>query len=142
MPDWTKTLTELEGQDWGEPDYPSHLVVTCHQMRNKPIGELTDGEIRMAIGQQFSLPILVPLALERLEQNPLLEADFYEGDLWKFVLMAKPDFWNEHPDLWQHASRISERAWVEAEATDESWQQNIEPDLKETYAAFLLRKPG
>ena len=135
------TLTELEGLDWGEPDYPSHLVVTCHEMRHKPIRELTDGEIRMAIGQQFSLPTLVPLALERLEPNPLLEADFDEGDLWKVVLLAKPDFWTEHVDLWQQANRMSQRAWVETAAMDESWQQTIAPDLKEAYDIFLLRKP-
>jgi hypothetical protein len=95
----------------------------------------------MAIGQQVSLRILVPFALERLEPNPLLEADFYEGDLWKVVLLAKPDFWTEHVDLWQQANRMSQRAWVETAAMDESWQQTIAPDLKAAYDIFLLRKP-
>jgi len=139
--DRTKSLTELEGDDWGKPDYSSNLVITCHEMRYKPLRELSDGEVRMAIGQQFSLPILVPLALERLEQSPLLEADFYEGDLFKFVLMVKPEFWTEHPNLWQRANDIAEIVWSKVDELYDSWHETIEPDMRQTYAIFLQRRP-
>jgi hypothetical protein len=39
MTDASKSLQELEGTDWGEPDYPSHLVKTCHRLRRKPLQE-------------------------------------------------------------------------------------------------------
>ena len=48
-------------------------------MRYKPVGDLTVEELRMAIGQQCSLPILVPLAIERLRIDPWAEGDFYLG---------------------------------------------------------------
>jgi len=139
--DRSKTLTELEGDNWGEADYPSNLVVTCHRMRHKPVETLTDGEVRIAIGQQFSLPILVPLALERLEVNPLLEADFHEGDLIKSVLMVKPDFWMTHPVLWQRVDEIAQIVWSKVDAMCDSWHETIEPDLRLTYSTFVERKP-
>lgn len=141
MIDRRKSLSELENDDWGEPDYPSNLVVSCHAMRYKPVAELTDGELRIAIGQQFSLPILVPLALERLETDPMLEADFYQGDLFKFVLSAKSDFWSEHPDLWHRTHSVAEVAWTQAASMDSGWMKTIEPDLRRSFALFLEHQP-
>lgn len=28
-----RTLTDLEGKDWGPPTYDSHLVTECHRLR-------------------------------------------------------------------------------------------------------------
>lgn len=95
--DLRKSLTELEDSDWGEPGFPSNLVVSCHRMRYKPIGDLTNSELRMAIGQRFSLPVLIPITLERLKADPLVEADFYEGDLLNAILAVKADFWASPP---------------------------------------------
>jgi hypothetical protein len=139
--DRSKTLTELESDDWGEPGYASHLVITCHEMRHKPIADLTHGEVRMAIGQQFSLPILIPLAMERLAEDPLLEADFFEGDLLKFVFMVEPEFWTDHPDLWKQTDDLATAAFSAALQMDDAWHETIEPDFKTAYATFLERKP-
>ena len=38
--DRRKTLTELEGQDWGPPNFDSHLIATIHQLRYKPLDQL------------------------------------------------------------------------------------------------------
>lgn len=35
--DRNKSLQELEGQDWNKPNFDSHLVATCHALRQKPI---------------------------------------------------------------------------------------------------------
>jgi hypothetical protein len=95
----------------------------------------------MAIGQQFSLPILVPLALERLESNPWLEADFYVGDLLKFVFMAKPEFWVEYPDMWQRTYQIAQSAWPEAVHFDDAWHETIESDLRQAFDLFVRNDP-
>ena len=60
----------------------------------------------MAIGQQFGLPILVPIALDRSKTNPLIEGDLYESDLLNAVLGANAGFWAIHSDLWQQAHQI------------------------------------
>jgi hypothetical protein len=51
------------------------------------------------IGQNIGLPYLVPLAIEFLQQNPLVAGDFYEGDLLNNVLSIDLHFWHTRPDL-------------------------------------------
>ena len=65
--DTTKTLEELEGNSWGEPDFASHVVVRCHELRRVPLGDLTPEDLRLLIGQDVGLEYLIPLALDLLE---------------------------------------------------------------------------
>lgn len=53
--DDTKTLEVLERQIWGDPEFNSHLVRTCHQLRKIPLKDLTPENLRMLIGQQIGL---------------------------------------------------------------------------------------
>jgi len=55
-----QTLTQLEGNDWGEPNYPSYVVTNSHRLRHKPLREFTAEDLRFMLGQQISLPILMP----------------------------------------------------------------------------------
>ena len=52
------------------------------------------------IGQQIALKHLVPLALDVLETNPLVEGDYYPGDLMSNVLTVDPAYWEEHQADW------------------------------------------
>ncbi|HUE15278.1 MAG TPA: contact-dependent growth inhibition system immunity protein [Planctomycetaceae bacterium] len=104
--DRRKSLQELEQDDWGKPEYSSHLVQTCHRLRHVPLEDFATEDLRIMIGQQFSLPFLVPLALEKLEENPLVEGDYYPGDLLKVVLRVPEEFWGVHPDLRNALRRI------------------------------------
>ncbi len=81
-----RTLEQLEKDVWSEPDYPSHLVETCHRLRKKPLRDFTTEDLRIMIGQDIGTPFLLPLALDRLEDKPLAAGDFYEGDLLQAVL--------------------------------------------------------
>jgi hypothetical protein len=95
-----KSLQELDGQDWGEATFPSYLVRTCHALRRKPLREFTVEDLRIMIGQNFSLEYLVPLAIEHLQHDPFVAGDFYPGDLLGCVLgRVKPGFWQKRPDL-------------------------------------------
>lgn len=77
------TIEKLEGVVWSEPTYDSQLVVRCHELRKIPLNEFSTGDLRIMIGQQIGLPYLIPLAIEELSKNLLVEGDFYEGDLLK-----------------------------------------------------------
>jgi len=103
-----KSLQDLEGVDWGEPTFPSHLVTTCHRLHRTPLQDFTVEDLRIMIGQQMGLPYLVPLALEHLRVNPFVSGDFYPGDLLKVVMLVAPAFWQTHPDLWYDADDIIE----------------------------------
>ncbi|QEG37307.1 contact-dependent growth inhibition system immunity protein [Bythopirellula goksoeyrii] len=91
-----QSLDELEADDWGPPPFDSYLVTTCHRLRKKPIGEFKIEDLRIMIGQEIGLLFLVPLALERIEADPLAEGDYYPGDLLVNVLRVSPEFWNGH----------------------------------------------
>ncbi|NVJ97706.1 MAG: hypothetical protein HWE25_06115 [Alphaproteobacteria bacterium] len=90
--DRTKTLEQLDGEKWGKPSFPSSLVVRCHALRQKPIGNFDASDLRIMIGQKFGRQWLLPLAIELLEQNPLLESDFYAGDLLQQCLRASDEY--------------------------------------------------
>lgn len=70
------TLEELESEVWPAPDFDSHLVVTCHQLRKKPIEDFTTEDLRIMIGQNIGLQFLMPQAITVLEGNPLADGDF------------------------------------------------------------------
>ncbi len=104
--DRDKSIEELEGVDWGEPTYQSSLVITCHRLRRKPLNRFTEEDLRLMIGQKISLPYLIPLAIERLEEDPLVEACYFRGDLLAVVVRVEEAFWAAHPQLFKRACEI------------------------------------
>jgi CDI immunity proteins len=107
--DLDKSLQELEQSNWGEPTYDSHLVTTVHRLRRVPLRQFSVEDLRIMIGQSIGLPYLVPLALEHLRENSLVEGDFYPGDLLKNMLTADPAFWREHPEWREEVREIAAR---------------------------------
>ncbi len=120
-----KTIEQLEGKAWGEPEYDSYLVTTCHRLRKKPINLFTVEDLRIMIGQDIGTRYLVPSAMEVLEKDPFAEGDFYPGDLLKAMVTLPREYWKEHPK--QHlrilaiSSKVLDRlretlAWISTEA--------------------------
>jgi len=108
------TLTTLEDKDWGPPTTDSHLVTECHRLRHVPLKDLITEDLRLLIGQEIGLPFLVPLALDRLSDNPWAEGHMYPGDLLKSVVTVSPSFWQENPELvprFQSVLDEVERRW-------------------------------
>jgi hypothetical protein len=69
-----------------------------HWLRRKPVGALGTEELRTLIGQREGVPVLVPLALETLERDPLAEGDYYPGDLLTAMLRKVPaEHWAANP---------------------------------------------
>ncbi|MBI1248256.1 hypothetical protein GC197_10520 [bacterium] len=97
--DRRKSLQELERDNWEEPDYHTHLVQTCHRLRRVPLADFTAADLRIMIGQKISLLFLVPLALETLQEDPLVDANLYPGDLLNMVLDVPETFWSVHTDM-------------------------------------------
>ena len=55
-------------------------------------------DLRVMLLQQESVGVLTPVALAKLEQNPLAEGDFYPGDLLATVLKIPQPYWQQHSD--------------------------------------------
>ena len=122
MIDATRTLEELEGVAWGEPEWQSGLVTRCHSLRKKPLEDLTVGDLQTLLGQNIGAQFLVPLALKVLEANPLAEGDYYDGDLLKSMLRALDSYWKTQQEhlLRFHAvvDLASEQLGNEEDASD------------------------
>ena len=108
--DRSKSLQELDGQDWGEPNFHSHLVETLHRLRRKPLKDFSIEDLRICILQNIGLPYLMPLAIEWLEQNPLAEGDYYPGDLLVAVLRIDGSFWPTHPTVLRRVRESQKKA--------------------------------
>lgn len=91
-----RTLEQMDGQDWGEPETaPTGMVARCLRLRRTPLKDFTVSDLRLMIGQQIGLRTLVPRALQLVSNEPLLEADFYPGDLLCALLRIDKAYWSD-----------------------------------------------
>ena len=94
-----RSLEEIEKDYWGDaPADATRLLETVHELRRRPVAGLDVEGLRVLIGQKVGLEPLMPLALDRLGQDPLAEGDFYPGDLLVAVLRVPRDYWQAHAD--------------------------------------------
>ena len=93
-----QSLEEIEGDVWGDPPADAtQLTATVHALRRRPVDRLGIEDLRVLLAQRVGLDVVVPLALARLEENPLAEGDFYPGDLLVAVLRVPPAYWQSRP---------------------------------------------
>lgn len=125
--DLTKTLEALEDDRWDEPNFASRLVLRANELRKKPLCELNNEDLRLLIGQQMSLDLLLPLALEKLVENPLRSGDLYMGDLFCSVLKVGQKYWEEHRELKNELDEVI-RTYEEARKTLEEYINKYRSD--------------
>jgi len=126
------TIEELEGDKWGEPGSPAPVVNECYRLRHLQLRRLTVENIRMLLGQNIGLYYLVPLAIEHLSEDPLLQAAFYPGDLLCTVLRVNGSFWISEPTARAEIEAIVERGRALAATKD----TNVMRWLDESIATF------
>jgi hypothetical protein len=61
-------------------------------------------DLRFMLGQQISLPILMPMALDVLELDGGGEST--RGTLLYIALKVDNHFWREHPRLWHRMNMV------------------------------------
>lgn len=96
-----KTLENLEKRKSSEPPYISNLVRKCSELEKKQLIEFNIEDLRLMIGQSFSLNYLIPLAIEKLKENILAEGHLYEGDLLNAVLTSDNNYWKQEKVTWK-----------------------------------------
>ncbi|WP_329528959.1 contact-dependent growth inhibition system immunity protein [Streptomyces sp. NBC_01462] len=98
--DRSRSIEELEHDRWpAPPPDATRLIATAHALRSRPVGTLTVEDLRLLIGQDIGLAVLLPLAVEVLRDNPLAEGHMGEGDLLRAVLARTSAVWSVYPDL-------------------------------------------
>jgi hypothetical protein len=131
-----RTLDELEGVEWGPPNYPTYLVQECHRLRKKPVNEFTVEDLRIMIGQKIGLDHLMPRAVEALEHQPLAEGRYYPGDLLGSVLNAS-DWLRHRPEMRSRVARIVKRACAEIRASSIELSDDFKEKLEQEFSEFL-----
>jgi contact-dependent growth inhibition (CDI) system CdiI-like immunity protein len=122
-----QSLEEIEGAVWGDPPAgATRLTATVHELRRRPVDQLGIEDLRVLVAQQVGLDVVVPIALARLEENPLAEGDFYPGDLLVAVLRVAQTYWRSHPD---EAARL--RSVADSADLDE-----LDPETRADVVAF------
>lgn len=97
---WPRSLQDLEGADWGDPQSAeTQMIARVLALRRKPLATLTNAELRLAVGQRVGLTILLDIAVEKVRENPLLECDFYPGDLLAALVRLDDKDWGSRTDL-------------------------------------------
>jgi hypothetical protein len=134
--DRSKSLQELEGEDWGEPEFQSYVVTNAHRLWRVPLRDFTVEDLRFMIGQQLGLRYLIPIALENLRADPFAGGDCYDGDLLAAVLEADSRFWIESPELRGETAQIAQQALSLLPTLDESDRQTAQDRFTTAYDIF------
>jgi CDI immunity proteins len=125
------SLGQIEDSFWGDPpDGATRLVREAHQLRRKPVRELTAGDLRLLLSQQVGVEVLARQAVGVLREDPLAEGDYYPGDLLVAVMGLPPSYWEAHPDQLTATQQIA-RSVEDAGA-------ELQPDIDR----FLARTAG
>lgn len=102
-----KTIENLEKQNFGNPnEAPTNMVKRCLALCKVPLDQFTVEDLRLMIGQDFSLRYLIPLAIEQLKKDIFVEGDLYPGDLLNNVLSVNNNFWRDYTHLWNEVNDL------------------------------------
>jgi hypothetical protein len=79
-----KSIEEIDGV-WEEPEFPSGLVLRCHEARKKPIDQLSDLELATLLEQNIGVQHVLPEAMKRVTLNEPDDTEFFKEQLKKAV---------------------------------------------------------
>ena len=97
MIDNNLSIEELEDNYWNEPTLQSYVITTCYKARKKPIRLLSNEEVRLLIGQKIGLKYILALAVNTLKKEPLIEVEYFGGDLLLSLLRLELNDWKTNP---------------------------------------------
>ncbi|MBO0728546.1 MAG: hypothetical protein J2P57_04755 [Acidimicrobiaceae bacterium] len=128
------TIEQIEGVRWADPGPDAtSLIRRCLALRRKRLSQFTTEDLRIMLGQHIAVPILLPIAVTVLADNPLAEGDYYPGDLLYAVLQLPEP-------AWQNAAHNRERLVELLRATPPP-DQSVHADLRRAIAAFIDSSP-
>lgn len=91
------SLEELDGQMWGDPPTDATtLVAEVHRLRRVKLGDLSTEDIARLLRQKEGSEWIVPIALDRLDDDALAGSD-YPGQLLVSVLHNR-EYFERYPN--------------------------------------------
>ena len=104
--DRSKSLLQLKREKFRDFSWDFERFPAGYYLRNLPLDCLTDEHLWILNRQSLGLVYLVLMAIERLEENPLLKSRRTEGDLLSVVLCADALVWKRNPQFRQRVTRL------------------------------------
>ena len=71
-----------------------------HNAAQRPIAAASLEEVLAALVHGWCLGAVVPIALARVERDPLVRASQFDGDLMRGLMEVPGAFWGRHPRLY------------------------------------------
>lgn len=126
------SLEQVEGKSWGAaPSDATKMIATVYDLRRKPLGALAPEDLRLLLSQQVGVEVLIPRTLRLLAADPLLEGDYYPGDVLVALMKAPAEYWSAHPDQLGKVNEILERVG-----------DNVDADTRRDIQNFKLKTGG
>jgi len=104
-----KNFTQLLGA-WKDEipreNYSSSIQLRSYKLYTTRVSDYTTDDVRFMTIQELGLKYLVPVALNYLKENLLLETCYYEGDLLHSVLIIPKKFWEKNLILYSEVYQI------------------------------------
>jgi hypothetical protein len=133
----SRTLEQLEATKWPEPPpEATALVQRCHALRKVPLERLTASDLRILIGQDVGLRFLIPIALEALRAQPMLEAEYYSGDLLASAMRVERRYWASAPAERDQLIQVARSA---QSAIEQEPDPHVHRQVAKDIATFLTR---
>jgi hypothetical protein len=129
-----KSIDDLEGGDSRETERSDStpLVRECRELRKMPLRELNGADTRLRLGQRIGTRWVARLAMDELDDDPLLAASFYAGDLLLYLLRLPESFWKRNWEIKEQLADIFARAVSELDASDEAIPAEKCQEIRET----------
>ena len=108
-----KSLLELGEWTWlrqpsGDDLQSDRLTMELDCLSKKKLCDYSNSDIYLAVSQEKGLRFTLPLAIRLIEDDILIECEFYEGDLLKALLQVSQEYYqNNTPDFIKVASIVS-----------------------------------
>lgn len=119
FPDARRSLAELGLLGSDDIDAAGDLGPAVSRVATTPLRRLGVGEIYTLLRLNLALAVAVPLAMERLEEKPYLQAADYPGDVLTALLESDARYWQDHREHWVAMIPVVAAAMEAAQVTGE-----------------------
>lgn len=139
-----RSLIELDAAGWEEGTLPDDLPPAVFRLGQKPVRKLTPAELYHLLRFHLSMDYVAPLALFRLQDDPLLMADKHPGDLLTALMESDMRFWLDHEEMWGDVLEVAAHALeaIQERMTKEERGDYMPACMGDDFMAALLHFRG
>ena len=125
------TLNEAYGwKPESQDSAPTGLVKRARALLETPIAEFGAADIGFLLRQQIGVDLLLDRALDLLERDPLLETEYYPGDLLCAVFRIPPQHFTANEARGERVAVIANQGYAAAAAVNEFGQPLLSQQLR------------